>query len=606
MLTSRQFRRMLIISLSIGALLFLQSGMASAANGSSPADEGMEVLTRGPIHEAFADVSVDEAQPGIIATRSVPDPINEIPPDFRPEGDNVEWIPGYWSWDEDQNDFIWVSGIWRDVPPGRQWVPGYWMPVDGGNQYISGFWTDTNQTETEYLPPPPKPLEAGPSSPSLSPDHVWIAGNWVWFHDRYAWQPGYWLRERPDMIWIPAHYVWSPRGYIFVMGYWDYQLARRGVIFAPRYYAEPIYRNHGYYYTPSIVINIDTIFLSLFIRSNSHHYYFGDYFDDRYQKRGFHPWYSEHATRYGYDPYYRSYRQLKLRNDSQWERKYHQQFQYRHDHKEARPPVIYRPQTNHNFGRSDAPTKQIIGRRLTDVVKSKDQPLRFTRVNSDYRRSVQAQDKKLNTFQVKRREIEREPEQQGRSWKPIQTKQPVQRKTSSSPIKVEPHKASMPQRPQEKSYDNKHSTPKARPGYQTQIRPQASQFQEQKKHTEVLLQAKPQNKQHLRSQEQIKMPYQEQSPKNKYQKQQQQTEVQLQAKPPKKQYQLQREQTQRTEPQYNPREKQYKKHQYQTEEQLPDQQQGKPYQKSQDQREQQPRTKQQGKHDLQLQKRSNN
>ncbi len=574
---SRLFRRIFIISLSIGLFFFLQSGIALAANGSTPNDEGMEVLTRGPIHEAFADVNVDETQPGIIATRPVPDPINEIPPDYRPEGDNVEWIPGYWSWDEDQNDFIWVSGIWRDVPPGREWIPGYWMSVDGGNQYVSGFWTDTNQPETEYLPPPPKPLQAGPSSPSFSPYHVWTAGHWVWLHDRYAWQAGYWLQERPNMVWIPAHYVWSPRGYIFVVGYWDYQLDRRGIMFAPRYYAQPIYRAHGYYYTPSIVINIDTIFLSLFIRSDSHHYYFGDYFDDRYEKRGFHPWYSEHATRYGYDPYYRSYRQLKLRNDKQWERKYHQQFQYRNDHKEARPPVVYRQQANHKLNSSHGAANQMIGRSLTDVVNDRNQPVRFTRLSSDYRRSVQTQDTKRNTFQEKRRELERVPEQKSRSWNTTESKKHLQPTRSALPVRVEPNKTAMPQRPQGKAYDTRQNEPQSQPKVQTQMKPQSSQFQkreEQQKPTEVRLQANPQNKQHRRP-EGFKLQPQNQPQKTKYEKPQQRPEVQLQAK------------------QQN---KQHKKEQEKTEIQPEHQSQGRQYQKTQNQTNQQPRTEQDGKH----------
>jgi len=287
MVSKHLLQRIRIMAFAIGISFFLQTGITSAANESIVDDQGIEVLTRGPIHEAFADVSVDEVQPESVAPRNVPDPIDELPPDFRPEGDHVEWIPGYWSWDEDRNDFIWVSGIWRDIPPGRQWIPGYWMPVEGGNQYISGYWEDTNQTEMEYLPPPPKPLQAGPSSPSMSPQNIWIDGHWVWIQNRYAWQSGYWLEQRPDMVWVPAHYVWSPRGHIFVRGYWDYRFDRRGVMFAPRYYAQPTYRNHDYSYTPRIVLNINAIFLSLFIRSDSHHYYFGDYYDDRYERRGF-------------------------------------------------------------------------------------------------------------------------------------------------------------------------------------------------------------------------------------------------------------------------------------------------------------------------------
>ena len=41
-----------------------------------------------------------------------PEAIEEVPPEQRPEGDNVAWIPGYTAWDDERGDFLWVSGIW--------------------------------------------------------------------------------------------------------------------------------------------------------------------------------------------------------------------------------------------------------------------------------------------------------------------------------------------------------------------------------------------------------------------------------------------------------------------------------------------------------------
>ena len=55
-----------------------------------------------------------------------------MPPDQKPAGQNIQWIPGYWGWDVSRNDYLWVSGIWREPPPNSQWVPGYWHQVDGG------------------------------------------------------------------------------------------------------------------------------------------------------------------------------------------------------------------------------------------------------------------------------------------------------------------------------------------------------------------------------------------------------------------------------------------------------------------------------------------
>jgi hypothetical protein len=271
----------------VAALLVL--GAATAAQGQPATEAGVQMLTRGPVHEAFAEASMSGATAGVVITKTPYDPITEMPPDQRPEGANVAWIPGYWSYDDDRGDFIWVSGVWRDLPPGRQWVPGYWTPVSGGSQWISGFWGAVDQSEVTYLPPPPEPLEAGPSSPAPSPDNLWTPGSWVWQQTRYDWQPGYWVMQQPDWVWSPAHYTWTPRGYIYVPGYWDHDIVHRGVMFAPVYYDQPVYRRANYYYSPSIIIDLGVIAASLFIQTSSHHYYFGDYYDHRYEERGFRP-----------------------------------------------------------------------------------------------------------------------------------------------------------------------------------------------------------------------------------------------------------------------------------------------------------------------------
>jgi hypothetical protein len=44
-----------------------------------------------------------------------------MPPDEKPEGE-VIWINGYYAWDDERNDFLWVSGIWRTPPPSKRWV----------------------------------------------------------------------------------------------------------------------------------------------------------------------------------------------------------------------------------------------------------------------------------------------------------------------------------------------------------------------------------------------------------------------------------------------------------------------------------------------------
>src|SRR5438270_31607 len=83
-----------------------------------PAD--IEIQTRGPVHEAFAQPFDLKPEPGPAVPKEPPAPIPEVPPEERPQGDNVQWIGGYWAWDADRGDFMWVSGTFRNPPAGRQ------------------------------------------------------------------------------------------------------------------------------------------------------------------------------------------------------------------------------------------------------------------------------------------------------------------------------------------------------------------------------------------------------------------------------------------------------------------------------------------------------
>ena len=73
--------------------------------------EGVEVLARGPVHEAFAEPTMRRQGTSPVVPKKPPDPINELAPEQKPEGDDMQWIPGYWAWDDSRSDFLWVSGI---------------------------------------------------------------------------------------------------------------------------------------------------------------------------------------------------------------------------------------------------------------------------------------------------------------------------------------------------------------------------------------------------------------------------------------------------------------------------------------------------------------
>lgn len=264
------------------------------------AQTGAEALLRGPLHEAFAEQIDISAAAAVVVPKKPPAPIEEVPPAVRPEGSNVAWIPGYWAWNAEGQDFDWVSGGWRKPPPGRRWVPGYWQEADSGYRWVAGTWVEADARTLAYLPPPPESLEKGPASPAASDLDIWVPGCWVYEDAQYRWRPGFWGQSQADWIWIPDHYVWTPAGVIFVAGYWDYRLADRGVLFAPVAFGAGA--GVSVRFTPGVVIDLDRVYVHLFIAPGFHHYYFGDYYGDAYVAMGIYPWFQFQTGARGYDP----------------------------------------------------------------------------------------------------------------------------------------------------------------------------------------------------------------------------------------------------------------------------------------------------------------
>ena len=131
-------------------------------------EDDAEVFARGPLHEAFA-ASGQQPEPSPVIEKRPPDPVEELPPDQRPEGDNVLWIPGYWHWDDEDTEFTWVSGFWRNAPAGRVWVPG----------------------------------------------------DWRWGHRRYNWHRGYWVRDRHGRHYAPSRWEQDGNRWRYHSGRWD-------------------------------------------------------------------------------------------------------------------------------------------------------------------------------------------------------------------------------------------------------------------------------------------------------------------------------------------------------------------------------------------------
>ncbi len=288
-----RFPRPWPLLLLLGAGLLVQTSLrgqdpAPADDAPPPVPQGVEVLARGPVHEAFAELTA-EAEPTKVVPKQPPKPLEEMPPEEKPDGD-VSWIGGYWAWDDDRNDFLWVSGVWRSPPPGKQWVAGYWRPEGDGAQWVPGFWTPTAKDDAPqdvtYLPRPPEPPKLAPPAAPPSADVFYVPGHWEWKEGSYRWYSGYWARVQPNYVWVPGHFRWTPGGYIYLAGYWDYTVRRRGVLFAP-VVVDPNVVVAGYVYTPAYAVPDDVVVDALFVRPSTCHYYFGDYYDASYRDSGF-------------------------------------------------------------------------------------------------------------------------------------------------------------------------------------------------------------------------------------------------------------------------------------------------------------------------------
>ncbi|MGA7700043.1 MAG: hypothetical protein WCB27_10570, partial [Thermoguttaceae bacterium] len=380
------------------------AGQAQPAAAS--AEQGEQVLTRGPVHEAFAETVTFDPEPGIVVPKAPPAAIEEVPPEQRPAGDNVTWIPGYWSWDDERNDFLWVSGIWRNLPPGRQWIAGYWGKTAQGYQWTSGYWADASMSNVAYLPEPPATVETGPNVAAPSPDDTWLPGCWVWQNNRYAWRPGFWANGQANWDWIPAHYVWAPRGYVFVDGYWDHSIDRRGMLFAPVYFNAGVYGQAGFSYTPTTVIDLAALTSHLFLRPQYQQYYFGDYYAADYQTAGFYPAYSYNSRRFGYDPIY-AYDRWQHRGDSGWAQRQQADFQNRRLHEDARPPRTFAAQRAMAARSVQAGGRNaVVAAQLDELRRNQNSASRFQPVDQVERQRLARQAQDVQRYRQQRQNLE--------------------------------------------------------------------------------------------------------------------------------------------------------------------------------------------------------
>lgn len=402
-----------------------------------PVEEQPEVLSRGPVHEAFAEPVTMEPQTGLIAPQQPPPDIEEVPPEERPKGAQFAWIPGYWSWDADRNGYIWVSACWRAVPPKMAWVPGYWVQVSEGWEWIAGYWAPAGDREIVYLPTPPVVEEFEPVEVQPSPDVIWVPPCMYWSGGQYIRRNGYWLAAQPNWVWVPSHYIMTPRGCIFVEGHWDYSLERRGVLFAPVYFPVSVYRRVAFTYSPRIVIDIGLLRVSLFACPRYSHYYFGDYYDGAYLNIGIYPWFESRRYHTWYDPVYEHSRWRHHHSEPHWEDHERDEYRRRRDDKNLRPAHTFREQES-RLSSLPEPQRRTLRtvRPIEGVVTDKKGPLKFERIGPDARQKISRQAADVRKFGHDRNLRESPPFDSGKIRPPEDRKPvgiPPERKPANRP-----------------------------------------------------------------------------------------------------------------------------------------------------------------------------
>ena len=365
----------------------------------APDHEQPEVLSRGPVHEAFAEPVSMDAQAGLTAPAEPPPNIDEVPPPDRPEGRQFVWIPGYWSWDADRNSYLWVSACWRVAPPNMSWVPGYWSRSPGGWEWVAGYWAPADSREIEYLPPPPAVDNLEPIAAAPYEDTIWVPPCMYWVRGQYVRRAGYWLAAQPNWVWEPSHYVATPRGYIFAAGHWDYAFEQRGVLFAPLYFPSPLYRRPGFIFSHSVVLDVGLLRLSLFAYPRYNHYFFGDYYDDAYLRIGIYPWFDSRRHHSWYDPVYEHERWRHKRNEPRWEEHRRNDYARRRSDIALRPARTFREQES-RLSKLPEPQRRAhqVAQPMAVAVARRETPFTFERINKDEQQKISRQATSVRTF----------------------------------------------------------------------------------------------------------------------------------------------------------------------------------------------------------------
>jgi len=256
------------------------------ANRAGRRFEGRRSPRPRPIHEAFAQPAAPTLDSAVVVTKKPPEPIEELPPDVKPEGDNVVWLPGYWAFDSEARPISFGSAA--SGATFRRAVSG-WRILDAGRhgfRWTPGYWSESTPQQTYY--PPPAGSRRGRAPPAPNDDSFMSPDMDLPRHALHV-AAGLLDRASPRLDVDAAALLVDTAGYIFVDGFGTTSSVVGASCSAPTYFGRGISRLEDRI-SHRNVIGVRPARASLFIRPTVGAYYFGDYYGPRYVGLGYTPW----------------------------------------------------------------------------------------------------------------------------------------------------------------------------------------------------------------------------------------------------------------------------------------------------------------------------
>ena len=232
---------------------------AAPDNAPPPVPKGIEVLARGPVHEAFASLTA-EPQPTKAVAKKPPKPhrgdaARRETRGRRPSG-SAATGPGTTTAATSSGS----RGVWRTPPPGKQWVAGYWRDEGDGAQWVPGFWSPSRAKEdapqdVTYFPKPPDPPARRRAGDAALGRHASTSpATGTGTAPTTPGAPATGRASSPTTSGCPPTTAGRPAGYIYIAGYWD-SPSSAAASCTPRSSSIPTSSMRRYVYTPAYAVD---------------------------------------------------------------------------------------------------------------------------------------------------------------------------------------------------------------------------------------------------------------------------------------------------------------------------------------------------------------